>query len=129
MKLLTSQTILTNDFRTVNYRLVSLIGVAVCATSLTVMIIRWADGIKGAEVYYGFPWAVGCGILLSAQFLELTVQSPPEQMANATAIYCLVQQVGQIVGTSGSAAALQQLFGVRLGVNLDGTPLPKKTKV
>lgn len=123
------QITLINDFRTVVYRKVSLIGVAACVASLTVMIIRWANGIKGVEVYYGFPWAVGCGILLSAQFLALAVRSPPEQMANATAIYCLVQQVGQIVGTSGSTAALQQLFRLRLGVNLDDTPLPKKIKV
>ncbi|CAG7969775.1 unnamed protein product [Penicillium olsonii] len=43
-------------------------------------------------------------------------------MANATAIYCLAQQIGQIVGTSGSTAALQQLFRLRLGANLTGTP-------
>lgn len=49
-------------------------------------------------------------------------------MANSTAIYCLVQQVGQIVGTSGSAAALQQLFRQRLDVNLKNN-LPEKAKV
>ncbi|RFU25076.1 hypothetical protein B7463_g11259, partial [Scytalidium lignicola] len=112
----------------VKYRKVSLIGATACVASLTVMIMRWKDGIKGVEVYYGFPWAVGCGILLSAQFLALTVWSP-EQMANATAIYCLVQQIGQIVGTSGSTAALQQLFRLRLGVNLDDTSSLEKTNI
>lgn len=92
-------------------------------------MIRWKDGIKGAEVHFGFPWAAGNGILLSAQFLALTKWSPADQLASATAIYCLAQQIGQIVGTSGSTAALQQLFRLRLGVNLNGTPLPDKTEV
>jgi hypothetical protein len=118
-----------NNRRTVKYRKLSLIGVAVCVSSLVIMIIRWKNGIKGAEVHYGFPWAAGDGILLSAQFLAMTKWSPVEQLASATAIYCLAQQIGQILGTSGSTAALQQLFRLRLGVNLDGTPLPEKTEV
>ncbi|KAJ6096443.1 MFS general substrate transporter [Penicillium sp. IBT 16267x] len=109
------------------YRRESLIGVTISAASLILMVIRWANGIKGFEIYYSFPWTVGGGILLSAQFLALTVRCP-DQMANATAIYCLVQQVGQIVGTSASTSALQRLFGLRLGVNLDDA-LREKTQI
>ncbi|KAJ5787325.1 MFS general substrate transporter [Penicillium paradoxum] len=115
--------------KTVKYREVSLIGVGASVSSLVVMIIRWMNGINGAEVHYGFPWAVGAGILLSAQFLTLTKWSPVDQMANATAIYCLAQQIGQIVGTSGSTAAFKQLFSLRLGVNLSDTPLDKRTEI
>ncbi|CAG7931701.1 unnamed protein product [Penicillium olsonii] len=107
---------------TVQYRRISLIGTVITVASLLVMVVRWMDGIQGVEVFYGFPWALGCGMLLSAQFLALTNWSPEDQMANATAIYCLAQQIGQIVGTSGSTAALQQLFRLRLGANLTGTP-------
>ncbi|KAJ5643392.1 MFS general substrate transporter [Penicillium longicatenatum] len=109
------------------YRRESLIGVGICSISLIIMVIRWANGIKGFEIYYSFPWTVGGGILLSAQFVALAVRCP-DQMANATAIYCLVQQVGQIVGTSASTTVLQQLFGLRLGVNLSDA-LPEKTQI
>lgn len=117
----------TNDSRSAKYRRESLIGVGICASSLILMVIRWINGIKGFEIYYSLPWTVGGGILLSAQFVALAVRCP-DQMANATAIFCLVQQVGQIVGTSASTAALQQLFGSRLGVNLSDA-LPEKTQV
>lgn len=122
------KTNLANSSRTIKYRQLSLIGIGIAVASLIVMIIRWNDGIQGVEVYYGFPMSVGCGIFLSAQFLALTVRSA-EQFANATAIYCLVQQFSQIVGTSGSTAALHQLFGLRLNANLDGSVLSDKAKV
>lgn len=101
---------------------------AICVASLIVMTIRWKDGIIGVEVHYGFPWSVGSGVFLSAQFIALSVRCPG-QMANATAIYCLIQQIGQIVGTSGSTAALRGLFGLRLGVNLDDILPREKAKV
>jgi hypothetical protein len=123
-----SPTKLTNNSRTIKYRKLSLIGMGIAVASLILMVIRWNDGIQGVEVYYGFPMSVGCGIFLSAQFLALTVRSS-ENIASATAIYCLVQQIGQIVGTSGSTAALRQLFRFRLGANLDGTIPSEKTKV
>ncbi|CAI7592582.1 unnamed protein product [Penicillium manginii] len=113
---------------TIKYRKLSLIGMGIAVASLILMVIRWNDGIQGVEVYYGFPMSVGCGIFLSAQFLALTVRSS-ENIASATAIYCLVQQIGQIVGTSGSTAALRQLFRFRLGANLDGTIPSEKTKI
>ncbi|KAJ5387068.1 MFS general substrate transporter [Penicillium cosmopolitanum] len=113
---------------TIKYRQLSLIGIGIAVASLIVIIIRWNDGIQGVEVYYGLPMSVGCGIFLSAQFLALTVRSA-EQFANATAIYCLVQQISQIVGTSGSTAALHQLFRLRLNANLDGTALSDKAKI
>ncbi|KOS37073.1 hypothetical protein ACN38_g12150 [Penicillium nordicum] len=114
--------------KTVKYRKVSLVGVAICVASLIVMTIRWKDGIIGVEVHYGFPWSVGSGVFLSAQFIALSVRCPG-QMANATAIYCLIQQIGQIVGTSGSTAALRGLFGLRLGVNLDDILPREKAKI
>lgn len=91
------------------------------------MIVRWANGIHGVELLYVFPWAVGSGLLLSAQFLALTICSPKEQMASSTAVYYLSQQVGMIIGTSVSTAALQQLFRLRLDVDLG--PLPQKIQV
>ncbi|KAJ6010862.1 MFS general substrate transporter [Penicillium sp. IBT 35674x] len=113
--------------KSAKYRRESLIGVGICASSLILMVMRWMNGIKGFEIYYSLPWTVGGGILLSAQFVALAARCP-DQMANATAIFCLVQQVGQIVGTSASTAALQQLFGSRLGVNLSDA-LPEKTQI
>lgn len=93
------------------------------------MIVRWANGVHGVELLYGFPWAVGSGLLLSAQFLALTICSPKEQMASATAVYYLSQQVGMIIGTSVSTAGLQQLFRLRLDVGLGNLALSKKIEV
>lgn len=93
------------------------------------MIVRWANGIQGVEVHYCFPWAMGSGMLLSTQFIALTICSPEGQMARATAVYYLSQQVGQIIGTSVSTAALQQLFRRRLDIKLGSIPLPKKDQV
>lgn len=93
------------------------------------MVIRWRDGIQGLEIFYCLPWAMGSGMLLSAQFISLTIWSLPEQMARATAVYYLSQQIGLVFGTSVSAAALQRLFGYQLWLNLVDFQDPKKTKV
>lgn len=50
-------------------------------------------------------------------------------MASATAVYYLSQQVGQIIGTSVSTAALQQLFRLRLDIDLGSISLPRKDQV
>ncbi|OKP11836.1 hypothetical protein PENSUB_2702 [Penicillium subrubescens] len=93
------------------------------------MMVRWANGIHGVEVHYCLPWAMGSGMLLSAQFIALTICSPEGQMASATAVYYLSQQVGQIIGTIVSTAALQQLFLHRLDIDLGSISLPKKDQV
>ncbi|KAJ5762888.1 MFS general substrate transporter [Penicillium manginii] len=72
---------------------------------------------------------MGSGMLLSAQFIALSIWSPQEQMASATAVYYLSQQIGLIIGTSVSTAALQRLFGYRLEMNLVDIVAPEKTKV
>lgn len=72
---------------------------------------------------------MGSGMLLSAQFIALTICSPNGQIASATAVYYLSQQVGQIIGTSVSTAALQQLFRNRLDIDLDSISVPKKDQV
>lgn len=94
------------------------------------MIGRWRNGIQGLEIHYCFPWAIGSGLLLSAQFITLSIRSPPEQMASATAVYYLSQQVGLILGTSVSTAGLQRLFRYRLEIKLvDILPLERKKVV
>ncbi|KAJ5243419.1 MFS general substrate transporter [Penicillium citrinum] len=114
---------------TVKYRKLSLVAISVSALSQIIMIVRWKDGIHGPEISYCLPWAMGSGMLLSAQFISLTIWSPPEQMAKATAVYYLSQQIGLVFGTSISATALQRLFGHQLGHNLVDIHEPEKTKV
>lgn len=94
-----------------------------------IMIVRWRNGIHGLEIHYCFPWAIGSGLLLSAQFIALSVRSPSEQMASATAVYYLSQQIGLIIGTSVSTAGLQRLFGYRLEIRLVDLVPSEKTKV
>ncbi|KAJ6143007.1 MFS general substrate transporter [Penicillium samsonianum] len=115
--------------KTIKYRQLSLVAIAVSLASLILMIVRWANGIHGLEVYYCFPWAMGSGILLSTQYLALTICSPEGKLASATAVYYLSQQVGQIIGTSVSTAALQQLFHFRLDIDLGNTSLSNKNHV
>ncbi|RAL07256.1 MFS general substrate transporter [Aspergillus homomorphus CBS 101889] len=111
------------------YRKLSLIAIGITFLSLTVMTIRWLHGIHGVEVFYCFPWGVGGGLLLSAQFIALTIRSPAEQLASAIAVYHLSQQVGQIIGTSVSAAALQHLFRWRVEVGLEDMPLDNRSQL
>ncbi|CEO58558.1 hypothetical protein PMG11_03271 [Penicillium brasilianum] len=115
--------------KTVKYRKVALIAISISILSQFVMIVRWANGIQGLEVHYCFPWATGSGMLLSAQFIALTICAPEGQMASATAVYYLSQQVGQIIGTSVSTAALQQLFRRRLDIDLGSISLPRKDQL
>lgn len=120
---------LINNPRTVNYRKLYPSALAVSVGSLLLMMLRWANGIQGIEVYYCFPWAIGSGLLLSAQFLALTICSPEGQMASATAVYYLSQQIGQIIGTSVSTVALQRLFRLRLELGLGDVPSDQKVQV
>ncbi|KAF7593672.1 hypothetical protein BBP40_011081 [Aspergillus hancockii] len=115
--------------KTLKYRKLSLGAVVIILTSQSLMVVRWANGIHGAEVFYCFPWAVGCGLLLSAQYIALTLHSPTAQLASATAVYYLSQQVGQIIGTSVSATALQHLFRFRVHIGLSEIPLPQRIRL
>lgn len=119
----------TNHSRILQYRKISLVAIVIMLASQLLMVVRWANGIQAVEVYYCFPWAVGCGMLFTAQFVALTICSPKEQMASATAAYYLSQQVGQIIGTSVSAMALQHLFRFRLDIWLGDIPLSKRIQV
>lgn len=107
----------------------ALIAISISILSQVAMMVQWANGIHGVEVHYCFPWAMGSGMLLSAQFIALTICSPEGQMASATAAYYLSQQVGQIIGTSVSTAALQQMFHNRLDIDLGSISLPNKDQV
>ncbi|KAJ5855584.1 MFS general substrate transporter [Penicillium soppii] len=104
----------------------SLIAIAVTVISQIFMIVRWANGIQGLEVFYCLPWAIGCGLFFSPQFLALTICSPKEQIASATAVYYLSQQVGHVSGTSTSTALLQQIFRFRLDISLDNIPVTQR---
>ncbi|KAJ5780601.1 MFS general substrate transporter [Penicillium paradoxum] len=114
--------------KTIQYQKLSLVAIAGSVLSQLLMVLRWANGIQGIEVYYCFPWAMGSGLLLSAQFIALTICAPEDQMASATAVYYLSQQVGQIIGTSVSTAALQGLFRLRLDIGLGDIPLHERTQ-
>lgn len=127
--ILSAEGISSNHHRTVKYRHLSLIAILLSFSAQAVMIVRWRNGIQGLEMHYCFPWAMGSGMLLSAQFIALSIWSPQEQMASATAVYYLSQQIGLIIGTSVSTAALQRLFGYRLEMNLVDIVAPEKTKV
>ncbi|RAK76332.1 MFS general substrate transporter [Aspergillus fijiensis CBS 313.89] len=104
--------------RNLQSRKLSLIALLITLVSLTLMVLRWLHGIQPLEVLYCFPWGIGGGLFLSAQFIALTIRAPAEQLASAIAVYHLAQQVGQIVGTSVSAAALQRVFRARVAVGL-----------
>lgn len=120
---------LTNLSRTLACPKMSLIAIAVTVISQIFMIVRWANGIQGLEVFYCLPWAIGCGLFFSPQFLALTICSPKEQIASATAVYYLSQQVGHVSGTSTSTALLQQIFRFRLDISLDNIPVTQRNMV
>jgi hypothetical protein len=76
------------------------------------MMVRWANGIHGVEVHYCFPWAMGSGMPLSAEFIALTICSPEGQMASATAVYYLSQQVEKLSAPSLALQLFSNCFAI-----------------
>ena len=96
--------------RTYRYKTLSLVSLAICSLSYVLIGLRWRHGTNFWESLYTFPAGLGFGMILSTQFIGLSVSVPERQTATAVSTYYLCQQVGILVGVGASAAILRINF-------------------
>ena len=83
-------------------------------------MLRWRGHINVWESLYIFPASLGVGMLNSSQFTGLAASVEKSQLATAVSTFYLSQQIGLMMGASGSAALLRKTFRDALEVNLSG---------
>lgn len=83
-------------------------------------MLRWRGRINVWESLYIFPASIGVGMLNSSQFTGLAASVERSQLATAVSMFYLSQQVGLMMGASGSAALLRRTFRDALMANLSG---------
>ena len=62
------------------------------------------------ESLYIFPASFGVGLLNSSQFVAVSAAVEKPQLATTISIFFLSQQMGMMIGASGSGALLQRTF-------------------
>lgn len=70
------------------------------------------------ESLYIFPASFGVGLLNSSQFVAISAAVEKPQLATTISIFFLSQQMGMMIGASGSGALLQRTFQNALVKNL-----------
>ena len=70
------------------------------------------------ESLYIFPASFGVGLLNSSQFIAVSAAVDKTQLATTISIFFLSQQIGLMIGASGSGALLQKTFRTALEKSL-----------
>lgn len=96
--------------RTYHYKKMSIL--ALIAESIIYLLIawRWFAEVNQWEALYTFPLGFAFGIVLSSQFIAMSVSVPKTHLGTAVSIYFLSQQVGIIAGTGISTGVVQVLL-------------------
>ena len=82
-------------------------------------MLRWRGRINVWEsLLYVFSASLGVGMLNSSQFIGLAASIEKPQLATAVSLFYLSQQMGLMIGASGSAALLRTSFRNALVKNL-----------
>ncbi|KAL2014118.1 hypothetical protein VTN00DRAFT_1643 [Thermoascus crustaceus] len=113
--------------RTKRYKTISIVALLICVLSYFVIFLRWRTGANLWESLYAFPSGIMQGILLSGQFVGMSLSAPKDRVATAVGAYSLSQQLGLMLGTTAASAILQGVFGRTLLERLDG--LPDKSEI
>lgn len=108
--------------RTKRYKTMSIAALFVSILSYFVIFLRWRAGASLWESLYAFPSGVMQGIILSGQFIGMSLSAPKNRLATAVGAYSLSQQLGLMIGTTACSAILQGAFGRTLLERLDGFP-------
>ena len=74
------------------------------------ILFRWRGPINIWESLYIFPASFGVGLLNSSQFVAISASVEKPQLATTISIFFLSQQMGMMIGASGSGALLQRTF-------------------
>lgn len=98
------------NHRTKRYKVVSIIGATICVVSYVLILLRWRGPINVWESLYIFPASFGVGLLNSSQFVGVSTTVERPQLATTVSIFFLSQQMGMMIGASGSGALLQRTF-------------------
>ena len=85
-------------------------------------MLRWRGRINIWDSLEIFPASLGVGLLNSSQFIGLSAAVDKAHMATTISIFFLSQQIGMMIGASGSAALLRQGFRDALVHKLRGWP-------
>ncbi|MCJ1230374.1 hypothetical protein MMC12_007047 [Toensbergia leucococca] len=104
--------------RTKRYKKISVAAVFICIMSFIAIMLRWRGRINVWESLYIFPASLGVGMLNSSQFIGLAASIEKPQLATAVSLFYLSQQIGLMIGASGSAALLRKTFRDALVENL-----------
>lgn len=105
----------------------SIAALLICILSYLVIFLRWRTGANLWEALYAFPSGIMQGIILSGQFIGMSLSAPKDRVATAVGAYSLSQQLGLMLGTTAASAILQGVFGRTLLERLGG--LPDKSEV
>ncbi|MCJ1230460.1 hypothetical protein MMC12_007134 [Toensbergia leucococca] len=105
--------------RTKRYKKISIAAVSLCIISFIAIMLRWRGRINVWEsLLYVFSASLGVGMLNSSQFIGLAASIEKPQLATAVSLFYLSQQMGLMIGASGSAALLRTSFRNALVKNL-----------
>ncbi|KAE8376791.1 major facilitator superfamily domain-containing protein [Aspergillus bertholletiae] len=106
--------------KTKRYRTMAVI--AVCGTVITYLLIfiRWRTGSNLWELVYLLPNGMAIGILLTTQFIGMSLSAPNEDLPTCIATYYLAQQLGNIIGPAVNVAVVQRIFVGQLEKFLNG---------
>ena len=90
----------------------------ICVVSYVLILLRWRGPINVWESLYIFPASFGVGLLNSSQFIAVSAAVDKTQLATTISIFFLSQQIGLMIGASGSGALLQKTFRTALEKSL-----------
>ncbi|KAK0513525.1 hypothetical protein JMJ35_004511 [Cladonia borealis] len=96
--------------RTKRYKVVSIMAATTGVLSFFLILFRWRGPINTWESLYIFPASFGVGLLNSSQFVAISASVEKPQLATTISIFFLSQQMGMMIGASGSGALLQRTF-------------------
>ena len=88
--------------------------------SYVLILLRWRGPINLWESLYILPASFGVGLLNSSQFVGVSAAVERPQLATTLSLFFLSQQMGMMIGASGSGALLQRTFRSALMKSLGG---------
>ena len=100
------------------YKSLSIVAVFLSISSFIVIMLRWRGPINVWESLYIFSATFAVGLLNSSQFIGLSAAVEKSRLATTISIFYLSQQLGMMIGASGSSALLRTAFRDALSMNL-----------
>lgn len=100
----------------------SILGLSLGILIYFLIALQWTSGARVYEALYTFLAGFAHGMLHSAMFGALAACCSKSMVASSITSFHLCQQVGSILGTGISTAALQGIFRASLSRDLPNNP-------